>query len=276
VPRDPLPVVSAADPRVADYADIPDPASLAARGLFVAEGRLVVRRLLASRRFRARSLLVNQAALASLRDVLDAAPGEIDVLLAPTDLLAAIAGFNFHRGCLAIGERPRVAPEEVVAAPGASSMVVALEGLSQADNVGSVFRNAAAFGVDGVLLDEACCDPLYRKALRTSMGAVLDLPWSRLAESGLTRLRGAGYRLVALTPAAEATDVGHYARVARHARTALLVGTEGAGLSPAWLAAADDRVRIPMAPGVDSLNVATATGIALYALSAARAPDEAY
>jgi tRNA G18 (ribose-2'-O)-methylase SpoU len=257
------------DPRVADYRAIPEPELLRTRGLFVAEGRLVVRRLLTSPRFRTRSLLVSERTLDSLRDLVDPATAPFDVFVASAAITAAVGGFNFHRGCLALGERrPPQTLDDLALDRSDARLIVVLEGLSQADNVGSVFRNAAAFGVGAVVLDSSCCDPLYRKALRTSMGAALDLPYARLAAaSDLEQLRTMGYRLIALTPATDARSIVDAASAMAQARIALLVGAEGAGLSPQMAAMADDRVRIPMAPGVDSLNVATATGIALHRLS---------
>ena len=148
-------------------------------------------------------------------------------------------------------------------------VVLVLEGVSNADNVGGVFRNAAAFGVRGVLLSPTCCDPLYRKAIRTSMGAVLRVPFARLDDwpAGLTPMRGAGFTIAALTPRAPSETLDAFAARPRPERLALLVGTEGAGLTLAAESAADHRVRIPIDERVDSLNVAVAVGIALYALS---------
>ena len=212
-------------------------------------------------------MLVTPTALGSLRAALESRRDPIDVLVASGDMLGEIAGFNFHRGCLALGVRPRDRPAPPPPSHDAASTIVVLEGLSQADNVGSVFRNAAAFAASAVVLDAACCDPLYRKALRTSMGTVLDVPFTRATDlaAELQTLQGAGYRLVALTLSADARPIEGFLR-ADATPIALLVGAEGNGLSPAIEAMADDRVTIPMAAGVDSLNVATATGIALHHL----------
>jgi tRNA G18 (ribose-2'-O)-methylase SpoU len=297
--------VSADDPRVDDYRAIPDPELLHARGLFVAEGRLVVARLLRSVRFRTRSLLVSPATLDALRASFDLDALAAPIYVADTATLSTIGGFNFHRGCLALGERPTPPTLSSVLPPtsgvaGSTSgvgrstsgvgatdtrrrlVVVVLEGLAQPDNVGSIFRNAHAFGAAAVLLDAACCDPLYRKALRTSIGAALEVPFARIVTDDLRRLQSAGYRLVALTPTPDVTtptpdvpastpdvaaptpDVVAIEAADLSGRIALMAGAEGQGLSDAWLAAADLRVRIPMAPGADSLNVATATGIALH------------
>lgn len=258
--------VSADDPRVDDYRAIPDPELLRTRGLFVAEGRLVTARLIRSARFRTRSVLVNDAALQSLGASFDLDALDCPVYVTDSAALSAIGGFNFHRGCLALGERPSptsgVGPEVGPDTRGRTVMVV-LEGVAQADNVGSVFRNAEAFGAAAVRLDANCCDPLYRKALRTSIGAALHVPFARIDTADLQTLQTQGCRLLALTPAADATPID---AIDLSGSIALLVGAEGAGLSAAWLALADTRVRIPMAPGADSLNLATATGIALHRL----------
>jgi tRNA G18 (ribose-2'-O)-methylase SpoU len=151
----------------------------------------------------------------------------------------------------------------------AQTMIV-LEGVSNADNVGGVFRNAAAFGAGGVLLSPTCCDPLYRKAIRTSMGSSLRVPFTRAGDQDwpgvLTRVRAAGFTIVALTPREPAETLDAFAARPRASRVALMVGTEGAGLTPAVEATADHRVRIPIGDRVDSLNLAVAVGIALYAL----------
>jgi tRNA G18 (ribose-2'-O)-methylase SpoU len=250
------------DPRLDDYRNVPDAEMLRARGLFIAEGRHVVRRLLASR-FRTCSVLLTPAACASLGDVVDHAH-DLPVYVASQDTMNGIAGFDIHRGCLAVGERPaaRAWEEITVGAP----LVVVLERVSNADNVGAIFRNAAAFGAGAVLLGPGCADPLYRKAIRTSMGAALGVPFAWMPDwpADLIRLGASGFTLLALTPT-------HDARPLRGSDTtgpvALIVGHEGDGLSAEALAAANVRVQIPMTAGVDSLNVATAAAIALHELS---------
>ena len=248
------------DPRLSDYRNIPDPDLLRSRGLFIAEGRQVVRRLLAAARFRVRSLLLTPAARAGLADLLLHA-ADVPVFLVSQAAMNAIAGFNIHRGCLAAGERPAPARWEDLAA--AARRLVVLEGVGNADNVGGIFRNAAAFGADAVLLGPSCADPLYRKAIRTSMGAALQVPFASMEDwpGDLSRLKALGFGLWALTPSSDA-------RLLRHAdppaRLAWLVGHEGEGLSQIALSHADARVRIQMAEGIDSLNVATAVAIALY------------
>ena len=258
------------DPRVAAYRGVRDGELVRLRGLFVAEGRIVVRRVIEDRRYRVQSVLVNDAAWRDLQTAWPDLEAEVPIFVADAPELAEIAGYEVHRGCLAMVHRPSdTAPDDLLAA--ARNLVI-LEAVSNADNVGGVFRNAAAFGVDGVLLSPSCCDPLYRKAIRTSMGAALRVPFARAGAGDwpgiLARVRAAGFRVIALTPREPCDTLDHYvASRRRPARQALIVGTEGAGLSPDAEAAADHRVRIPMAGGVDSLNLAVATGIALYELS---------
>jgi tRNA G18 (ribose-2'-O)-methylase SpoU len=256
-------VASIDDPCLNDYRNVPDPELLRSHGVFVAEGRHVVRRLLTQSRYKTRSLLLTPAAAESLADLLPRLD-TIPVFTVSQEAMNAITGFNIHRGCLAIGERLPL-PAWTSLARGARRLVV-LEHVSNADNVGGIFRNAAAFGVDAVLLGPSCTDPLYRKAIRTSMGAALQIPFATIDEwpDDLRRLRAGGLHLVALTPAPEAQAIE---ALGPPDRAALLMGHEGHGLSAAALALADLRVRIPMAAGIDSLNVATAAAIALYALT---------
>jgi tRNA G18 (ribose-2'-O)-methylase SpoU len=255
-----------ADPRIASYRDARDGLLRRREGLFLAEGRLLVRRLLAASRFSVESLLVTPPALDDLRDLLagNDAPA---VHVASAETIRAIVGFKFHRGCLALGVRGEpLAPEALMDEAGPRTLL-ALEDVADPDNVGAVFRNAAALGAAGVLLSSHCADPLYRKAIRVSMGATLSLPFARASDwpAALATLRQQGYRLVALCPREEAEDIVEVAaRSPRHRRLALLLGTEGAGLSGTTRAVADVEVRIPMAAGIDSLNVAAACGIALH------------
>jgi tRNA G18 (ribose-2'-O)-methylase SpoU len=228
----------------------------------VAEGRLVVGRLIESGH-RVESVLVNDASFRALEALLSRVPPEIPIYVCDTDEFAAITGFHLHRGCLALAERPEVRDfGEVVRS---ADLLLVLEAVTDADNVGSAFRNAAAFGVS-VVLSEACCDPLYRKAIRTSMGSVLRTPYARLPEwpRDLGTLKSEGFTLIALTPREDAIDLPACAKRQPRQRLALLVGSEGTGLSPEAEAMADVCVRIPISAEVDSLNVATATGIALY------------
>jgi tRNA G18 (ribose-2'-O)-methylase SpoU len=266
-----IPIDDLGDARVAEYRTVPDPELLEKRGLFVAEGRLVVRRLLQHDSYRVGSLLVNRAALESLRDLLTGRPS-LPVYVCPSDALVQIVGFDLHRGCVALVQRPPArAPAEVCRD---ARLLLVLEAVTNADNVGGAFRNAAAFGASGVLLSPTCCDPLYRKAIRTSMGAVLRVPYARIADwpGGVDDVRREGLTLVALTPRVDATDISTFAvrdgGLDRVRRLALLIGTEGDGLSQGVEALADERVRIPIDPSIDSLNLATAAGIALHRLAA--------
>ena len=250
-----------ADPRVAEYCRIADGELIRSRGLFVAEGRLLVERVIRADPRRVRSLLLGDAAFRALAPVLGLLEPAVPVYRCSLDELLAITGFNIHRGCLALVERP--AARQVSDLVSRARVLVVLEAVANADNVGGVFRNAAAFAVDGVVLSPTCCDPLYRKALRTSMGAALRVPFAREGRwpAGLEALRAGGFTLVALTPRAS-QDLEQLADE-RLERLAWLVGSEGSGLSPGVEAMADRAVRIPMLDGVDSLNLAVATGIAL-------------
>ena len=253
------------DPRVASYAHVSDHAWLRAHGLFVAEGRLVVERLVAERRFAVQSVLLTPAAHASLGDAI--AGLDAPVYLCGQQLLDTLTGFNFHRGCLALADRgdPLVPIESLAGA----RLVVALEGVANPDNIGGIFRNALALGGDGVILDPTTSDPLYRKAIRTSMGATLRVPFARMEDwpGGLARFREAGFTLVALTPAADAVDIHGLAASRRSSPLMLLAGHEGHGLTEAAMIASDVRCRIPVDPRSDSLNVAVAVGIALAVLN---------
>ena len=261
-----MPVLSiddAGDPRLADYQGIPEPELARARGVFVAEGRLVVRRLLASR-FTTRSVMVTPAVLDTVRADLEGHPC-LPVFVVPQGLMNSVAGFNMHRGCLALAERPREASLSTAMLQAVNRLLV-IEGVNNPDNIGGLFRSAAAFGVDLVVLGPGCGDPLYRKAIRTSMAAALQVPFVYAGEwpGALTLLRSNGLRVVALTPAADAQSLADLPSDRR--RIALLAGAEGDGLTADAMAAADERVRIPIAVHVDSLNVTVAVSIALFQL----------
>jgi tRNA G18 (ribose-2'-O)-methylase SpoU len=254
------------DPRLAPYRDLRVRETRNRDGLFVAETRAVVRQLLAGGRFGVHSVLLTDPARAALADALARRPG-VPVYLAALPVLKAVVGFDFHRGCLALGVRGRETSVDDVLA-GAQRRLVLLEDVGNPDNVGGVLRAARALAASGALLSPACCDPLYRKAIRVSLGAALHLPWARVADwdAALARVRAAGFTLIALHPH-DGCDV---AAIPVPARAALLLGAEGAGLRAATRMAADITVRIPMADGVDSLNVATACAIALERLGGAR------
>lgn len=225
------------------------------------EGRHALEALLGSR-YPVRSVLVSQRKEAAIRSLVG---GRAPVLAVPQSEMAAITGFDFHRGVVAAaGRLPLPAVDDLV--EGAATVAV-LEGLNDHENLGALFRNAAAFAVDAVLLDPTTADPLYRRSVRVSAGHVLTVPWTRLpaGPDHLAPLRDRGFTVVALTPAPDAEPIDDLAR-ARPARVALVLGAEGPGLPAATLAAADRRVRIPLAPGVDSLNVATAAAIVFHRL----------
>jgi tRNA G18 (ribose-2'-O)-methylase SpoU len=258
------------DPRVAEYRDIGDHDRLVARGLFVAEGRLVVERLIDAR-FSIRSLLLNPAAFEALKPRLADLPRETTTFMCGTEDFEALTGYAIHRGCLALVERP--APRLLDDLLTRARSLVLLEGVGNADNVGGIFRNAAAFGAGAIVLSHGCADPLYRKAIRTSMAATLRVPFYAvpfpdLWTAALTRIRAAGFQLVALTPRPDAIDLEAWATGRGKERVALLLGTEGAGLSAESETLADVYVRIPIQPDVDSLNVSVAAGIALHRLFA--------
>jgi tRNA G18 (ribose-2'-O)-methylase SpoU len=257
-----IPVSSADDPRLADYQSLTDVALRRKvepeQGLFIAEGEKVVRRAVAAG-YEVRSLLASPARAAELADL----PGIHYV--AGYDVLQAVTGFHVHRGVLAAMGR-RELPTLAQVQSGARRLMV-LEELSSTTNLGAVFRSAAALGMDGVVLAPTCGDPLYRRAVRVSMGQVFAIPYARCESwpDPLTELRAAGWRVLALTPHVDATAIDEIRR-GPDDRLALLVGAEGSGLSDAALSAASEWVRIPMAHGVDSLNVAAAAAVAAYAL----------
>jgi len=249
-----------ADPRLADYIDLTDP-DLRRRiegeeGFFVAESPLVVRRLLASGR-QVRSVLLTGDRYDALADALETRP-DVPVYVAADDVLRRVVGFNLHRGVVASAERWPLPDVSTVLR--AARLIAVLQKVNDHENLGVLFRSAASLGVDAVLLDDECSDPLYRRCVRVSIGHVLHLPWTRLAS--LDEVDAAGFTTFALTPDAGAAPLGS---VAWGERSALLLGAEGPGLSDDWLARADHRVSIPMRPGADSLNVATAAAIAFYA-----------
>ena len=258
-----------ADPRLADYRDLKDAALRLRQGLFIAESREVVRKLLGGRRFRTRSVLLTPPGLEGMRGALEATDPAVRLLLTRQDIVRAVVGYNFHQGCVAIGERGDEPSPHALLDPPGRRLVLVLEDITNPDNIGGIFRNAVAFGADGVLLSPGSADPLYRKAIRVSIGGSLSLPFARLGEwhGDLRRLHEAGYTVIALSPGAAAVDIAELGATRPvPERVALLLGAEGSGLSPSARGAADLEARIPMAPGVDSLNVATACGIALHRL----------
>lgn len=267
-----MPVIaidSLADPRVAEYRALTDHHRLRSCGLFVAEGRLVVARVLAMSGYVVRSLLLSDTALVALESVVEGVP-DVPIYTCAAAEFKQLAGLNLHRGCLALVERP---PERsVVDVVHGARVVVVLEGVGNPDNMGGVFRNAAAFGVNAVVLAPGCVDPLYRKAIRTSMAAALmvSFAWSRSWPDDLRRMREDGFSLLALTPQRPSETIDDVVSRQRPDRWALLLGSEGPGLTNGALAHAHTRVRIPITEAMDSLNVSVACGIALSRLSGLR------
>lgn len=220
----------------------------------------MVRRLIELRHWSIDSILLTQAAIENLSDVLSRTSAQI--YLVDQNVMNGIAGFNIHRGCLALVKRPVPETLDRIAA-GPLSRVLVLEGVNNPDNVGGLFRSAAAFGIELVVLGPNCGDPLYRKAVRTSMGATLSVPFADAPQwpGAIRDLRLDGFTVAALTPQLSAAPLED---VRREAKLALLVGSEGQGLTPEAIAAATFTARIPMTPAIDSLNVTTAASIAMY------------
>ena len=263
---------SAADPRLADYARLTDAALRthleAEHGLFIAEGAKIITRAAAAG-YPVRSLLLGKSRLAGLPALAEAA-GAAPVYVVPDEVAESLTGYRVHRGALAsLGRKPL---PEVSAVIGDARRIVVLEDLVDHGNVGAIFRCAAALGVDAVVLSPRCADPLYRRSVKVSMGAVFAIPYARMTSwhDGLAELKSAGFLALALTPDERATPLAAALRDAR--QVALLLGTEGDGLSARWLHEADERVRIPMNPaaraaGVDSLNVVAAAASACHLLA---------
>ena len=261
-------ITSLDDPRLAPYRDVADPAAIARAGRFVAEGRWVVQRLLARPHFETESVLVTPPAHTALLASHTRLAADVPVFVVDQPVMDKIVGFHIHRGCLALARRPPLATLDDTTLTNLNRVIV-LEGVNNPDNVGGIFRSAAAFGSDLIVLGPGCGDPLYRKAIRTSMAATLDVPYVTCGPwpDALQTISAAGLHLVALTPAADATPLES---LAPDARIALLLGTEGSGLTEQALAHADLCVRIRMTDRVDSLNVTVAASIALYHLFTTR------
>ncbi|MCR5875294.1 RNA methyltransferase [Phenylobacterium sp. J426] len=237
-------------------------------GLFVAEGRVVLEKAVRAIPDRLVSLLVAERRLDGLAELTAQLPADTPIYAASQAVMDAIVGFPIHRGVLALGRRPERDPAQLVAGLGERALVVGLSAIANHDNMGGVFRNAAAFGADAVVLDADCCDPLYRKAIRVSVGAALTVPFARLPRGAdlVGTLAGAGLEVLALSPRGE-VELGD---LAPPKRLAALFGAEGPGLAPAVLGRTRT-VRIAMAGGFDSLNVATTSGVVLHHLARNRA-----
>lgn len=253
------------DPRLDDFRDLNSvdrrPDLPTGKGLVIAEGVLVVQRMLASR-FVPRALLGTDRRLTELRDDLAGTPAPY--YRAPADVMAQAIGFHLNRGVLAAASR--VTEPAVAQVVDGARTVAVLEGVNDHENLGSIFRNAAGLGVDAVVFGSGCADPLYRRAVRVSMGHALLVPYARATDwpGDLVRLKESGFRLLAMTPQGDARSLPDVLATVRDESVALLVGAEGPGLSPAALRISDMRVRIPMSRGTDSLNVATAAALAFY------------
>lgn len=258
---------SAADPRVSDYTQLTDvhlrKLREPAEGMYIAESSRVLRRALAAGH-QPRSFFLAEKWLADLVDVLAAFP-DVPAFIGTAALLEEITGFHLHRGAMAAMQRP--APVPLAELLAGARRVAVLEDIVDHTNVGAIFRSAAALDIDAVLISPRCGDPLYRRSVRVSMGTVFQVPWARLENwpQDLTLLQGKGFTVAALELTGDAVDVDELA-AANPDKLALVLGTEGAGMSPETLAAADLAVRIPMRPGVDSLNVAAASAVAFWEL----------
>ncbi|MEZ0114141.1 tRNA G18 (ribose-2'-O)-methylase SpoU [Catenulispora sp. EB89] len=261
-------VTDPSDPRLHDYSGLTDvelrKVREPAEGLFLAEGEKVIRRALAAG-YPMRSTLLSPKWVEAMRPLIDDVDAPVYVGSEP--LLEAVTGFHVHRGALASMQRTPIPDAGAVLAK--ARRVVVMEDIVNHTNLGAIFRSAAALGMDAAVLTPSCADPLYRRSVRVSMGTVFALPYARLDSwpGGLTTLAEHGFRTIALTPGPTAIDLRDL-RFGPEDKVALLLGTEGDGLSDPALAAAELRVRIPMAAGVDSLNVAAAAAVACYAIAA--------
>jgi tRNA G18 (ribose-2'-O)-methylase SpoU len=252
------------DPRLADYRQVRERDLVGREGRFVAEGVVVLEKLIRGARHPLASVLVAEKRVETLRPLLDGLDEGVEVYAAGQAVMDAVVGFHIHRGVLAVGRRNAPDLAALIAGLPDRALVVGLIGIANHDNMGGLFRNAAAFGADAVVLDEGCCDPLYRKAIRVSVGAALTTPFACAATATdmVETLTAAGFDLLALSPQGEAD----LADIKPSARTAVLFGAEGPGL-PRDLLSRCRAARIPMAGGFDSLNVATSSGIVLHHLA---------
>jgi tRNA G18 (ribose-2'-O)-methylase SpoU len=260
-----IPITDPDDPRIGAYRNVKERDLVGREGLFIAEGEVVVRVLARTPRHEILSLLLAERQVARLSDLLASLPDGVAVYQAAQTVMDLIVGFAIHRGILGLGRRSGLTHEaELLKGLKPDALVVGLSGLSNHDNVGGIFRNAAAFGVDAVVLDSDCCDPLYRKAIRVSVGGSLLVPFVQL-QPGIDMVElfsAQGFETLSLSPSGQ----GELANCTRPKRCAVLFGAEGPGLSAAVLARTQT-VRLTMAGGFDSLNVATTSGIVLHHLT---------
>ncbi|ARZ71063.1 RNA methyltransferase [Streptomyces sp. HU2014] len=258
------------DPRLRDYTGLTDVELRRRRepaeGLFIAEGEKVIRRARQAG-YEMRSMLLSAKWVDTMRDVIDEVPAPVYAV--SPELAERVTGYHVHRGALASMQRKQL-PEPAELLRDARRVAV-MEKVNDHTNIGAIFRSAAALGMDAVLLSPDCADPLYRRSVKVSMGAVFSVPYARLETwpRDLETVREAGFRILALTPAEQALSLDDVAPH-RMERVALMLGAEGEGLSARALRAADDWVRIPMAHGVDSLNVGAAAAVAFYAVATGR------
>ena len=265
----PIQITDSADPRLEDYVSLTDVAlrrrTEPERGLYIAESQKVIRRALAAGH-RPRSYLMAERWVTDLADLVsDAEADGIPVYVAAHDVIEARTGFHLHRGALASMQRP--VPRSVAEVIAGARRVVVVEDVVDHTNVGAIFRSAAALGAEAVLVSPRCADPLYRRSIRVSMGTVFQVPWTRIDPwpEGIDQLRDAGFTVAAMALTDDSVSLADLEGLAPE-RLALVVGAEGDGLSDRTVAAADVTVRIPMAGGVDSLNVAAASAVAMWAL----------
>ncbi|MFB7055993.1 TrmH family RNA methyltransferase [Streptomyces vinaceus] len=258
------------DPRLRDYTGLTDVELRRRRepaeGLFIAEGEKVIRRA-KDAGYEMRSMLLSAKWVDVMRDVIDELPAPVYAVT--PELAERVTGYHVHRGALASMQRkPLPAADELLAADGAGTghRIAVFEGFVDHANLGAAFRSAAALGISAILLSPDCADPLYRRAIKVSMGSVFSVPYARLEQwpADLEKVREAGYRILAMTPSEKATPLDQVPPE-RFERSAIMLGSEGHGLSTYALRAADEWVRIPMAEGIDSLNVAAASAVAFYA-----------
>jgi tRNA G18 (ribose-2'-O)-methylase SpoU len=269
-----VPIADLADPRLTDYAHTTDVALKNSRrdergrehGLYLAESLLVLERALAARHVPRSVLALGTSADEAVAALAAAGHPETPVFVGPGELLAELTGYLLHRGLVASMARPAL-PDPATLLTDARRVVV-IENVVDPTNVGAIFRSAGAIGADAVLVSPRCSDPFYRRAIRVSMGAVLQVPWTRAGEwSELApELHGLGFHVAALALTPDAVSLRDFERAVPD-RVALVLGAEGAGLTPEAIAAADTVVRIPMLHGIDSLNVAAASAVALWAVA---------